>query len=264
MFGRSPDMPRPGTSSHPAFDPCNGPFIGEGRAIPTEGTYLSGKENRGALCPGGHFPERDPAPSGPRRQGAGADRAAATVAARHRLNPRLDMTPSPALRHGLNQEYLTDRHQFFATLSQRSEVVGREAACGHWIRVHRRAMACRFEITLPAADGAFVPAAMRALDEIDRLEQELSVFIPTSAISGVNRDASNRSVVVPAYVAELLAAASACIGTPRAPSTSRRRRSAAAGASCAGRRECRGSRRSRTRAGRSASVRCMCIPIRHR
>ena len=66
-------------------------------------------------------------------------------------------------------------------------------------------MACRFEITLAAADGVFVPAAIRALDEIDRLEQELSVFIPTSAISGVNRDAAGGPVAVPAYVAELLA-----------------------------------------------------------
>jgi thiamine biosynthesis lipoprotein len=65
-------------------------------------------------------------------------------------------------------------------------------------------MACRFEITLAAADNAFVPAAMRALDEVDRLEQELSVFIPTSAISGVNRDAAAGPVPVPAYLAELL------------------------------------------------------------
>ena len=166
------------------------------------------------------------------------------------------MASSPAHRHGLNQGSLTDRRQFLAALSPRSEVVGREVACGHWIRVHRRAMACRFEITLAAADGAFVPAAMRALDEIDRLEQELSVFIPTSAISGVNRDAA----AVPSRSRHTWRncwpTASACIGTPMAPSTSRRRRSAAAGASCAGRRECRRSRRSRTRAGRSASVRC--------
>jgi len=115
------------------------------------------------------------------------------------------MASSPAQGHGLNQGSLTDRRQFFAALSPRSgEVVWREASCGHWIRVHRRAMACRFEITLAAADGVFVPAAMKALDEIDRLEQELSVFIPTSAISGMNRGAGDGPVAVPAYVAELL------------------------------------------------------------
>jgi thiamine biosynthesis lipoprotein len=115
------------------------------------------------------------------------------------------MASSPARPHRLDQQSLTDRRRFFASLSQRSEAVGREAAGGHWIRVHRRAMACRFEITLAAADGVFVPAAISALDEIDRLEQELSVFITTSAISSVNRDAAGGPVAVPAYVAELLA-----------------------------------------------------------
>ena len=42
------------------------------------------------------------------------------------------------------------------------------------LRVHRRAMACRFEIVLAAEDLVFVPAATKALDEIDRLEDELS------------------------------------------------------------------------------------------
>ena len=63
----------------------------------------------------------------------------------------------------------------------------------------------RFEITLAAADGGFVPAAISALDEVDRLEQDLSVFIATSAISSVNRGAADGPVAVPAYVAELLA-----------------------------------------------------------
>lgn len=65
-------------------------------------------------------------------------------------------------------------------------------------------MACRFEVTLAAADRAFVPAALTALDEIDRLEHELSVFIATSAISELNRNAADRAVAVPAGVAELL------------------------------------------------------------
>ena len=65
-------------------------------------------------------------------------------------------------------------------------------------------MACRFEITLPAADRVLVPAAIRALDEIDRLEQDLSVFIPNERDIGVNRDAANGPVAVPAYLAQLL------------------------------------------------------------
>ena len=37
-------------------------------------------------------------------------------------------------------------------------------------------MACRFEITLASQDVAGVPHARGALDEIDRLEAQLSVF----------------------------------------------------------------------------------------
>jgi thiamine biosynthesis lipoprotein len=67
-------------------------------------------------------------------------------------------------------------------------------------------MACRFEITLAAEDAAFVPAASAALDEIDRLEDELSVFRETSTVSEVNRCAAGEPVVVPRHVIDLLAA----------------------------------------------------------
>jgi FAD:protein FMN transferase len=110
-----------------------------------------------------------------------------------------------APRRDFDTPSLTDRRQLFALLAPRGAgVVGRSVADGHWIRVHRRAMACRFEITLAAIDSNFVPSAVSALDEIDRLERELSVFVETSAISEMNRDAATRAVPVPADVAELL------------------------------------------------------------
>jgi thiamine biosynthesis lipoprotein len=65
-------------------------------------------------------------------------------------------------------------------------------------------MACRFEVVLASVDCAFVLSAMSALDEIDRVERELSVFIADSVISNVNRDAAARAVAVPPDVAELL------------------------------------------------------------
>lgn len=74
----------------------------------------------------------------------------------------------------------------------------------HWIRVHRRAMACRFEITLRDRDAAQIPAAHAALDEIDRIEARLSVFRETSAISDLNRRASQESVTVDRDFFELL------------------------------------------------------------
>ena len=67
-------------------------------------------------------------------------------------------------------------------------------------------MACRFEITLDLADSTFVAAAKAALDEVDRLEDALSVFRAISTISAINRGAAREPVVVPPDVMNLLAA----------------------------------------------------------
>ncbi|HET7218878.1 MAG TPA: FAD:protein FMN transferase [Vicinamibacterales bacterium] len=74
----------------------------------------------------------------------------------------------------------------------------------YWIRVHRRAMACRFEITLESRDAAAVPAARDALNEIDRLEEALSVFRDTSIVSEINRRAAHAAVAVDDATFELL------------------------------------------------------------
>ena len=66
-------------------------------------------------------------------------------------------------------------------------------------------MACRFEIIFAAEDAGLVPAARAALDEIDRLEAELSVFRKTSAISRLNRHAASGPVVVQRDLFDLLA-----------------------------------------------------------
>lgn len=101
----------------------------------------------------------------------------------------------------------TARRQFLTFLPRwRGDPTPADEECGYWIRVHRRAMACLFEITLAAEDGAFVPAARTALDEIDRLEDELSVFRETSTVSEVNRRAADQPVVVPPHLIDLLAA----------------------------------------------------------
>src|SRR4029453_9538799 len=47
-------------------------------------------------------------------------------------------------------------------------------------------------------------AATRALDEIDRLEDELSVFRETSTISALNRGAAGESIAVPRHLIDLL------------------------------------------------------------
>ena len=71
----------------------------------------------------------------------------------------------------------TARRHFLTSLAGcRGDFPRAADECRYWIHVHRRAMACHFEILLVAEDGAFVPAARTALDQIDRLEDELSVF----------------------------------------------------------------------------------------
>ncbi len=74
----------------------------------------------------------------------------------------------------------------------------------YWIRVHRRAMACRFEITLASGDAASVPAARAALNEIDRIEDQLSVFREASVLSHLNRCAAHEAVEVDGDLLDLL------------------------------------------------------------
>jgi FAD:protein FMN transferase len=74
----------------------------------------------------------------------------------------------------------------------------------HWIRVHRRAMACRFEVTLPANRSADIASARDALEEADRLESLLSVFREASEVSRINRGAGDTPVRVSEEVFDLL------------------------------------------------------------
>ena len=50
-------------------------------------------------------------------------------------------------------------------------------------------MACRFEIFFGSGDRLKVMAAHRALDEVERLERQMTVFSEESEISSLNRSA---------------------------------------------------------------------------
>ncbi len=67
---------------------------------------------------------------------------------------------------------------------------------GYWVHLHRAAMACRFEITLPGELAQHLDAAKDALDEIDLLEEQLTIFRDSSELSAINRDAAQGPVVV--------------------------------------------------------------------
>ena len=75
---------------------------------------------------------------------------------------------------------------------------------GFWLHVNRSAMACRFEVTLPIADRAGVAVATDALNLIDELEAQLSVFRESSEISFINREAARRAVLVDDSLFDLL------------------------------------------------------------
>jgi thiamine biosynthesis lipoprotein len=86
------------------------------------------------------------------------------------------------------------------TLSRRNflslDFGDRRAAGDHWVRVHRVAMACRFEVMLSSDDAIDVEAARAALDEADEIESILTVFRDTSEVSGLNRRAAAAPVPV--------------------------------------------------------------------
>lgn len=64
-------------------------------------------------------------------------------------------------------------------------------------RLARRAMACTFEVALLEQDAAYAEQAARAaLAEADRLELELSRFVPTSDVSRINALAPGEVVQV--------------------------------------------------------------------
>jgi thiamine biosynthesis lipoprotein len=75
---------------------------------------------------------------------------------------------------------------------------------GYWLHVNRSAMACRFEVTLPIEERAGVRVAAEALDEIDRLEAQLTVFRESSEVSQINQQAAATQVQVEASLFALL------------------------------------------------------------
>jgi thiamine biosynthesis lipoprotein len=64
------------------------------------------------------------------------------------------------------------------------------------VRCARRAMATTFEVLVPFGSPAAAGAAEDALDEIDRLEDQLTVYRDTSEVSRLNRSAAAGAVPV--------------------------------------------------------------------
>src|SRR6185295_12269718 len=93
----------------------------------------------------------------------------------------------------------TTRRSFLNLLSRTEP---RKYDC--WLHVNRTAMACRFEVTLPAAEETGVAVATEALDEVDRLEAQLTVFRDNSEVSHVNAHAADQPVKISQALFDLL------------------------------------------------------------
>ncbi len=65
-------------------------------------------------------------------------------------------------------------------------------------------MACRFEVTLPSSELSGLAIANQALDEADRLEQQLSIFKEASEVSFINRRAASEAIPVSPALFHLL------------------------------------------------------------
>jgi thiamine biosynthesis lipoprotein len=72
------------------------------------------------------------------------------------------------------------------------------------LHVSRRAMATSFEIILPWGLPQAMEAATAGLDEIDRLEDQLTVYRDHSEVSRLNRQAAQQEVEVEAHLFDLL------------------------------------------------------------
>ncbi len=75
---------------------------------------------------------------------------------------------------------------------------------GYWLHINRSAMACRFEVTLPMEEQSGVRVATEALDEVDRLESQLTIFRGSSEVSQINQQATTNPVRVEASLFALL------------------------------------------------------------
>jgi FAD:protein FMN transferase len=74
----------------------------------------------------------------------------------------------------------------------------------YWVHVAREAMACRFEVTVPQTEPRGISAANEALDEIERLEAQLTVYRGSSEVSYINRNAAEVALTVEPRLFELL------------------------------------------------------------
>jgi FAD:protein FMN transferase len=81
---------------------------------------------------------------------------------------------------------------------------GAAEGADYWLRLHRPAMACRFEVTLSGEDHRHLPAVTRALDLAEEIEAALTLFRPTSDLVRLNALAGGEPAEVSRELFDLL------------------------------------------------------------
>jgi thiamine biosynthesis lipoprotein len=81
---------------------------------------------------------------------------------------------------------------------------GAAESADYWLRLHRPAMACRFEVTLSGEDRRHLPSVTRALDLVEEIEAALTLFRPTSDLVRLNQRAGAAPVEVSRELFDLL------------------------------------------------------------
>ena len=89
-------------------------------------------------------------------------------------------------------------------LQQTAEEPAMVPVSGNTIRLSKTAMACDFEVILNPGGGKLLGAASDALDEIDRLEDQLSIYRPDSELSQLNARGASEPVFVERQLLVLL------------------------------------------------------------
>lgn len=84
------------------------------------------------------------------------------------------------------------------------KLASKRTAAGYRLHVSREAMACRFEVTMPASEQDGVKFAGEALSEAERLDRQLSVFRRDSEVSLINQNAASRPVCADPAIFSLL------------------------------------------------------------
>jgi thiamine biosynthesis lipoprotein len=115
--------------------------------------------------------------------------------------PESSATRRDLLTGAALQRWIAASQQRLAELASHDP---QEPTSGPTVHLTHTAMACDFDVILNPGPAAQLEAASTALDLVDRLEDQLSVYRPTSELSRLNATAADGPVVVESQLFDLL------------------------------------------------------------